>query len=173
MKKPRGDAKLKTLPDALQEALFQVLRSTTAEKAAAWLLKDHGVKTSAGALSEFFSWYPLSRRLEQAASFADQLRDQLLKLPDLNLDAAKLSQVAQVAFEARAVQEQDSELYVALKKRRQKDAELALSESKHALALKQYEEKISAARSSLEKAKSKGGLSKETLALIEEQLKLL
>lgn len=173
MKKPRGDAKLKTLPADLQALLFAMLRQKTAVVVKAWLAKEHQVQTSTGALSHFYAWYPLSRRLEQAADFADQLKQQLAKLPEIALDAQKLSTVAQVAFEARALQEEDADLYVALKKRRQKDAELAITESRHSLALRQYEEKIAAAKAGLEKARSKGGLSKETLALIEDQLRLL
>jgi hypothetical protein len=58
-------------------------------------------------------------------------------------------------------------------KLRLKEREVALNESSLNLKLRQYEDKISAARASLEKAKSKGGLNKTTLELIEEQLRLL
>lgn len=173
MKKPRGDAKLKTLPDAQQLEIYELLRVKRGVEVKAYIAEKLGVETSVGALSDFYHWYPLTRRIEQAKSFASQLREDLQKLPDLQMDADKLSQIAQVAFEARAVQDQDSELYVALRKRRQKDAELALQESKHKLELEKYQEKISAAKQSLERAKSKGGLSADTLKLIEEQLKLL
>lgn len=172
MKKPRGDAKLKTLAPEKRKALYQLLHEHTLEEVVA-LLRTDGIHTGTRALSEFFSWYPLSQHLEQAASFADTLKSQLADLPEWQGKAAELEKLAQIAFETQAVQAQDSELYIALKKRRQKDAEIALNSSKHSLALRQYEEKISAARANLEKTKSKGGLSKETLALIEEQLRLL
>lgn len=173
MRKPRGDSKLKTMPAAWQGELYARANSGTGAEALAWLAKEHGVQSSPAALTAFVQWYPLTRRLEQAADFADHLKEQLANLPEWQGRAAELEKLAQVAFETQAVRDQDPELYVALKKRRQKDAELALAESKHSLALKQYEEKIAAARASLEKAKSKGGLSKDTLKLIEEQLKLL
>jgi ATP phosphoribosyltransferase regulatory subunit HisZ len=173
MKKPRGDAKLKTLPPKLQAELFALLQQHGYPEVKAMIAKEPGILTSTRALSEFYAWYPLSRHLEQATSFANDLKAQLANLPEWQGKAAELEKLAQIAFETSAVQNQDADLYIALKKRRQKDADLALHASRHALALKQYEEKISAAKSSLEKAKSKGGLSKETLALIEEQLKLL
>jgi len=171
--KPRSDSKLKTLPAQKQEQLYALLRANSYKAALPLVQKTFGVVTSEASLSQFYSWYPLSRRLEQAKSFADQLKESLAKNPALNLDAEKLSTVAQVAFEAQAVQEQDSALFMGLRKLRQKDADLALQAKNQDLRLRQYEEKISAARASLEKAASKGGLSKETRELIEQQLALL
>lgn len=172
MKKARGDSTLKTLPPARQAMIFAQLQIATIAQVKSALAKE-GLQTSVSALSHFFHWYPIARRLEQSAAFADQLRNEISRLPELQGKAAEVEKLAQIAFEARAVQEQDADLYLALKKRRQKDAEIALNESRHSLALRQYQEKIDAARANLEKTKSKGGLSAETIALIEEQLKLL
>lgn len=173
MKKPRGDAKLKTLPDALQEELFQLLRRTTAEKAAAWLLEKHAVKTSAGSLSEFFSWYPRSGWLKQASNFSDTLQATLKNLPALKVTAAEAEQIAQVNFEILAAQNRDPDLFMALQHGKLKKAELALKESKHRLALEQSEEKRASAKAKLEGLKSKGGLSAETLKQIEEAAAIL
>lgn len=87
--------------------------------------------------------------------------------------AAQLSQIGQVGFEMLAMQSNDLEGFATLKKLRLKEEEQTISREAHALKLRQYEDKIAAARSSLEKAKSKGGVSADTLKLIEEQLKLL
>jgi len=130
MKKPRGDAKLKTLPDALQEELFQLLRRTTGEKAAAWLLEKHSVKTSAGALSEFFSWYPRSSTLRRAAESSDQLAAQLRKMPELKLAAADAARIAQVNFEIQAAQDRDPALFTALRKGELETARLQLEREK-------------------------------------------
>jgi hypothetical protein len=173
MKKPRGDAKLKILPDALQEELWQLLRRTSIEKAEAWLHTTHGVATSPAALSQFFSWYPRQGWLRQAESFSDTLKATIKNLPALKATAAQAEQIAQVNFEILAAQNRDSDLFLALQHGKLKKAELQLKAENQALRLRQYEEKISHARASLEKAKSKGGLTPETLALIEEQLKLL
>lgn len=173
MKKPRGDAKLKTLPDALQEKLFQTLRHTTAEKSAAWLLAEHGVETSTGSLSEFFAWYPRTGWLKQSASFASDLQATIKQLPKLKINAEQASAVAQVAFELQAAKNQDPELFLALQKGKLRSVETRIKEEAQALKVRQYEDKITVARASLEKAKSKGGISAETLSLIEQQLKLL
>jgi len=137
MKKPRGDAKLKTLPDALQEELFQQLRRTTAEKAAAWLREKYAVSTSTGALSEFFSWYPRSCTLRMAARTSDQLEATLRKMPELKITAKDAARVAQVNFEIQAAQDRDPVLYASLRKgeldlRRQNLEEAKFEESKKA-----------------------------------------
>lgn len=116
MKKPRGDAKLKTLPDALQEKLWQVLRRTTNEKAIAWLKEEHGVDTSPSALSEFFSWYPRQATLRTAASTSDELASTLRKLPELKVTAEQAARIAQVNFEIQAARDRDPALFAALRK---------------------------------------------------------
>jgi len=171
--KPRSDSKLKTLPTEVQGKIYALLAKVSYQKAVGLIAKEFGVITSAGALSGFYSWYPLSRRIEQSRTFADELKKTLASNPQLNLDADKLSTVGQVAFEMKALEEQDTELFVSLRKLRHKDADLALQAKSTDLRLKQYEDKIAAARENLEKAKSKGGLDPTTIELIEQQLKLL
>src|SRR5581483_6728274 len=143
-KKPRGDAKLKTLPPALQAEVYGRCNSTGYAQVKAWLAAEHSVQTSTGALSEFFSWYPLQRQLERAASFADQLKEQFAKLPGIQIDAEKTSALAQVAFEMMAVQNQDPELFFNMKKLRQKDADLRKVERRIALLEKAAAERDAA-----------------------------
>jgi predicted house-cleaning noncanonical NTP pyrophosphatase (MazG superfamily) len=173
MRKPRPDAKLLNLPDALQEELYQFLRRTTLEKAAAWLEDTHQIETSTGALSKFFSWYPRQAWIKSSVTFADQLAAQISKLPELQGKAAEVTAIAQAAFELQAAQDRDPKLHLALAKARTKTAELALKREHQEFLVRQYEEKIARARLALEKAQSKGGLSAETRELIEQQLKLL
>lgn len=116
MKKARGDAKLKTLPDALQEQLWQLLRRTTNAKALEWLHNVHGIDSSPAALSEFFSWYPRQATLRSAASTSDQLAAALKKLPDLKIAARDAQRIAQVNFEIQAAQDRDPALFTALRK---------------------------------------------------------
>jgi hypothetical protein len=130
MKKPRGDAKLKTLPDALQEKLFQYLRRHTAEKTVQWLKEEHAVATSAGALSVFFSWYPRSCTLRTAARTSDELAAQLKKMPELKLAAADAARIAQVNFEIQAAQDRDPALFAALRKGELETARLQLEREK-------------------------------------------
>lgn len=142
-RKPRADAKLKTLPDALQERLYQELRRTSQEKVIAWLKADHEIETSAGALSEFFSWYPRSQSLRNAASFADQFLAQAQKLPEFKGNVTDLQRAAEVLFQIQAAQDRDPKLFVELMKisLAKKDQELnerkvKLLEAKAALAEK-------------------------------------
>jgi hypothetical protein len=114
--KARGDAKLKTLPDALQEELFQKLRRTSVAKALAWLKETHGVSSSPAAASEFFSWYPRSCTLRRAASTSEELRDTLKKLPELKVTAEQAAKIAQVNFEIQAARDRDPALFAALRR---------------------------------------------------------
>lgn len=171
--KARGDAKLKTLPDALQERFFQELRTTSIAKALEWLKQHHGVESSPSAASEFFRWYPRVGWLKKSASFAEELKATVKALPELKITADQASAVAQVAFEIQAAQDKDASLFLALHKGKIKKAELQLKAEAQSLRLRQYEDKIRHAREALEKARTKGGISPDTLKLIEEQLRLL
>lgn len=114
MSKARGDSVLKTLPDALQEELFQFLRRNTQANTLKWLKTAHDVETSAAALSEFFSWYPRSRYLLQAARASDELAEAVKNLPQLKLSAAEAREVAQASFEINAARGQDLETFAML-----------------------------------------------------------
>ena len=130
MKKPRGDSKLKTLPDALQEELFQLLRRTTLAKARIWLQKTHELDTSEAALSEFSSWYARQGWVKQSVSIADQLKTEVAKLPQLQKDAATVSQIAQVSFEIMAAQNRDSKFFLDLQRERRDERRLQLEREK-------------------------------------------
>lgn len=114
MSKARGDSVLKTLPDALQEELFQFLRRNTQANTISWLETGHGVKTSPSALSEFFSWYPRSRFLLQQARASDELAEAVKNLPQLKVTAAEAREIAQASFEINAARGQDLEMFAML-----------------------------------------------------------
>lgn len=116
MKKPRGEAILKNLPDALQEQLWQVARRMTLVKAVAWLAEKHDVSVSVTTLSDWFSWYPRSLTLRMAARTSDELEATLKKMPELKIAADQAAKVAQVNFEIQAAQDRDPALYSALRK---------------------------------------------------------
>lgn len=130
MKKPRGDSKLKTLPDALQEELFQRLRRTTSAKVRAWLQATHELDTSEAALSEFYSWYARQGWVKQSVSIADQLKTEVAKLPQLKADAKTVSEIAQVSFEILAAQNRDTKFFLDLQRERREQSRLALDERK-------------------------------------------
>lgn len=172
-KKSRADAKLKVLPPAQQAMIWTLLQERSYQATRAILREKHGIETSERALSEFYVWYPLSRRLEQAASFADQLKGQLAQMPRLNLDAEQLSTLGQVAFEMQAVQEQNPKLFVALRRLRQKDKAQTIEDRRVKLLEERMADAKAKIESALQVANAKGGLSPETLQRIEEAVAIL
>ncbi len=171
--KPRPDAKLKTLPDSAQAALYALYQKKSGEECLVWLREAHGVESSTGALSNFAGWYPFSRPLEMVATRARAFQDAIKDDPKLKLNAEQVSIAGQIAFEQLALDAGNLDGFINLRKLRLKEQDQSLAKAALELKVKQYEDKISAARASLEKAKSKGGLNKTTLELIEEQLRLL
>ena len=141
MKKPRGEAILKNLPDQLQEKLWQVARRTTYPKALAWLKDAHGISVSEGTLSKFFLWYPRNATLRMAADVSTQLEQALKNLPGLRITADQAREVAQVNFELQASQNRDPELFAALRKGELEAKRLELEREKHEWAKKSSVEK--------------------------------
>lgn len=141
MKKPRGEAILKNLPDALQEELWQVARRTTYPKAIAWLKEKHEITITEGPLSKWFGWYPRSLTLRMAAETSSQLEQTILKMPELKIAAAQAREVAQASFEIQAARDRDAKLFLDLgelrlkeKKSHQDERRIALLEKKAAQA---------------------------------------
>lgn len=139
--KPRADAKLKTLPDPVQEQLFELYRKKSVSDCLDWLIDKHGVESSAGALSEFYSWYPLSRPLEQSKKFADEFKAALAANPELRLDAEQLSIAGQIAFEQQALAKGDVAAFVQLRKLRQAEKTFELEKEKFREVVKSAVEK--------------------------------
>lgn len=113
-RKQRSDATLKTLPEVVQEQLFALLRTESYANVRVAVREKWDVETSAASLSEFFRWYPTTRRLEAAQSTADQVEKTLRTLGDVNLDDAKIQKAVQAVFEAEALRTGDSETYIGL-----------------------------------------------------------
>lgn len=140
-KEPRMDAKLKNLP---AEALEDLWRFRYPEEGGTKLAYEEilveiplrfGVTSSLGALSEFYSWLRLKRRMEHAATRAEQVRMELAK--DGSLTPEDLERVAQTVFTAEALEGGDIKAFVALGKLRiaqrqihQDERRLAMLEAK-------------------------------------------
>lgn len=125
MKKPRGDSKLKTLPKADQAKLAAWLDQETQSAVVKRVQKELGIATSPAALTDFYQWFHLTAQLQEAASFADQLKADLKSLPGLKLNDDTLSKAAQVAFELQALKTKDSKLFIGLRRVRQNQEQLA------------------------------------------------
>lgn len=104
-KKPRGDSVLKTLPEDRQAAIVEHLRSHKLPETAAWLRED-GLKTSATALSDFWSWWHLRAQFRQDEQTTESLLEQLkAEVPELS--EAQLDELGQRTFSLLSIRNQD------------------------------------------------------------------
>jgi hypothetical protein len=179
-KKPRADSKVAALAPEIRAEVARLLGEANQSYAAVveWLQAEHRVKVSVTALCNWYSVHSWTQNAATARQFAEQVKAESKATG--NYDAATLALVQERAYIMARTQGADVNALATLAgiigdsaKLRLKEREVALNESSLNLKLRQYEDKISAARASLEKAKSKGGLNKTTLELIEEQLRLL
>ncbi len=175
-KEIRADAKLKNLPKEMLETLWRMRNPEDEEEkkhtyveVLAWL-QGQGISSSLGALSEFYSWLRLKLRIERAAERATQVRMELAK--DSTVTPDDLERIAQTVFTAETIEGGDVEAFVKLATLRlnrqrvdQDERKLKLLEAK-AARLDELEAKA-------KELKQGGGLSAETLEMLEKQLKIL
>jgi len=114
-RKPRSDAKLKTLPDDVQEQLWDYAQSHSLLDACRWLLQTHGVRTSAAALSEWWSWYATRRQLQRNSSVVEALLDRLRgEEPQLSED--QLRRLGQQFFALLSIEQRDPRAWAAIQR---------------------------------------------------------
>ncbi len=139
------------------------------------IFEEWGLEVSDSQLSRY--WQRLSpewcmQRLRESKKMVDQLGEELSKTAP-QLEAAALATLKQITFELLSnrnpnLKEVRGLISVLVSNRR-----LDLEESKMQHQLRVYEENNATVRANLEKTKSKGGLSEETISEIEEALRLL
>lgn len=99
--KPRSDSKLRSLPPHYKAELVRWLveenMAYTAAKEKLW--EKFSVRTSEGAISNFYGSECFALRSSEAKAFAEQIEAQLLKDGPEKFDAATLALVKQKAFE--------------------------------------------------------------------------
>lgn len=163
--KTRSDSLWAKLRPEQREELFGYLDAGGAIADGLALLKTWGIKSSAGALSRCYSLQSFAWRLERARLAAEAARG---CLPE-NFEEAKRKIVAQKIFEMVANSEANPKNVIAVRKLEIEQEKLQLAERRvHIL-----EQNMAEAKRKLEGIKSKGGLTKETLAQIEEAAGLL
>ena len=99
-RKPRSDAKLKSLPPNQREMLIRWLldENLSYEKAVKRLEQDFNVRTSLRAISGFYATECFSLRSSEANDFAARVEKELLS-SDPNFDKATLALIKQKTFE--------------------------------------------------------------------------
>lgn len=101
--KPRADSKLKTLPEARQEQIAELLRAKTLAEVKRELAQD-GLKTSTAALSEFLSWWSLRQQFSETESQVEELLN-LLREEQPGISEEKLFEHGQKVFAFLAMKE--------------------------------------------------------------------
>ena len=128
-RKARSDAHLKTLPPERQEDIVEYARDHSLKDTKAWLAGD-GVVTSAGALSEFLSWWALRDRLTRNESTVETVLEQLKQTrPDLTED--DLFNAGQAFFSALAIEQMDPKAWKGTQDLRFKQQEVRLEREKY------------------------------------------
>lgn len=133
-KEIRADAKLKNLPPEVLEELWRLRnpadedeKKSTYVEVLAWL-KARGIDSSLGALSEFYSWLRMCRRMEAAKNRAAQAREEMAKDP--NATPESVARVGQMVFTAEMVDEGNVKAFVELEKLRIQQRSLDQDERK-------------------------------------------
>lgn len=99
-RKARGDGKLMSLPKEARDTirLWLVEENATYKTVIDRLEKEYGIKTSAGALNNFWQRYCFGDNFARARHIADDLRETLSGAPDL-FNSQTVSAISQRAFE--------------------------------------------------------------------------
>jgi hypothetical protein len=191
-RKVPAHAKLKNLAEDAQETLWLLLHPVdpeatppaTYEAAMVHLQDEHGISCSVSTFSEWHSWYALKRRMENAAERS--LQASLAMAKQLGLDAKQADAFAAIIFKMEALERKDGQTWAAIKVTEQNDQRLEQNEKKLAQGdkklghearrialLEDKAKRLDELESKAKELKQGGGLSAETLEVIEKQLKLL
>lgn len=104
-KKARCDSRLKVLPEERQGAIIEFMREHSLAETVSWLRQD-GIRTSAAALSEFYSWHRLRQQLRRNEGTVQALMSELGKR-EPGLATEKVQEIGQAFFTALALEQQD------------------------------------------------------------------
>ena len=175
-KEIRADAKLKNLPQEALEDLWRFRNpeeggeKLTLEAIAVQVQDLYGFSVSLSSLSEFYKWLRLKKRMENAAERATQARFALANDPSMTPDM--LARVGQMVFTAETIEDGNVKAYVELVKLQLQAAKQDL-ELRKLKILEDKANRLDALEAKAKEIKQGGGLSAETLEVIEKQLKLL
>jgi hypothetical protein len=176
-RKPRSDAKLRNLPPEQKTALVDWLvdEGVSYKEAKSRLEERFGVRTSDGALADFWALECYQLRFRKARGFADQIVDTMREGEDA-FDEATLKAVGQRAFQLAVAKEADVNDLATLLKIVGDTAKLKLQRDKLELDLRKVtllEKKAAFVDELKARSDERGGLQPEDLAELERKLKLL
>ena len=176
-KQIRADAKLKNLPEDQLEELWLLRNPLDGEDVLTYaevqleLPRICGETASKSTLSGFYNWLSLKRGMEESYERGEQAK---LKYLTANPDASPESVMAvgQMMFATKSMQTGDLDGFVKLLALAERKASRKLDERRLTL-VEAKARKADEAKKALEERKSDGGLSAETLELIERTLGML
>ncbi len=171
-RKPNSNSILKSLPQQKRKEIFERALETPMDELRHQLSAE-GITVGKTALYEFRSWYEAMKPILEAHEFAQQFAETMVADKSLNLNSTQVRQVSQAAFEMLSVQNQDVKTFIELQRLRVQQDNASNQRRRLEQQLQEYQDKTAAAKDALEGVKSRGGLTAETLAQIEEAAKLL
>jgi len=175
-KEIRADAKLKNLPPEILEDLWRFRNpeedgeKLTFVAVLAELQTRYGIVSSLASLSEFYSWQRMERRMTEARARAEQARTLLAQDPNATPEA--IANVGHMTFTSEMVQDGNVKAFVALEKIRLASRQLDFDHRRLQL-LEGKAQRLDALEAKAKEIHQAGGLSAETLEMLEKQLKLL
>jgi hypothetical protein len=180
--KPHGHSVLNRLTPERQRAVQDYALNHTLAETIKWLADD-GVKIGDTALSNWLSYLRLAQRMERCSGKADAIVEQ--GRAEGWIETAEEEQaIGQCLFNRMAMDEEDPKAWflsqtIVLKRQKmeiEKKA-LAIAQQNADLALTKYKDEVDQRKQAIQRemasAKNSGGISPETLAKIESELKLL
>jgi hypothetical protein len=178
MRKTHANAKIKLLPEADQETLWLLMHPTdkdtppyTLESALVHLKDEHGVECALSTLSEWHSWYALRKRMDNAQARADQAKlEWLRENPEASPD--ELEKLGQMVFTAESIEGGNIKGFVALMRERSRRKALEIDSAKLAI-LQRKADRLDELEAKAKEMKAGGGLTAETIEMLEQKLKLL
>jgi protein-arginine kinase activator protein McsA len=123
-------AKLKTLPEEIQERLFEQVESTTLEAALEYVRDELKITIGKTALADWAAWYRRREWIKEAESDASEMED-MLKRSGLQLGPEAISAIANAVFLNRASKLGDAKTFVATASVIQRSQELQNNQAAH------------------------------------------
>ena len=169
-RKVRPDATLRQLPEERQLMIYADLQKRSYADVRKSLKAD-GVDVGSTALADFFQFWSSELFFQRAEVGRQQLQRQIMEArPGLTMEQA--TEVADAAFIATTAAVGDLPGYLGVRKIVAAERKTALDARRLAL-LEKKAAQMDALEASLKEKKGKGGLSQETLELIESSLGMM
>lgn len=174
-RKPRSDSKLDNLADHHHaELTARLLRNEKYESILTWLAVECGVSSSLAALSGFFRRHcaPVLKQRRQLAVLRVEEMQRAAEDNPVDWDEAAFEKMREIFFQLLLEPDVDPASVKRIGDLILKDKALAMDSRKLKL-LEEKAQRLEDAKKDLEERKNKGGLSGESLELIERTLGML